>query len=244
MGTTMPLLDHFHPPLSHSRHWENLHSAWANALRDQLNEDLLPPRMFAEVQISFGSRVEIDVATFEEPDGGAESEPGGIAVWAPPTRPRTVRLPRVPPEVFEIRVYNDEAGPTLITAVELVSPAHKDRRASRHVFALKCASYLYQGVHLVIADVVTLRSANLHQELFRLLELEDRGARIVTPNLYAVAYRALPAARKPRLEFWPTSLAIGEPLPTMPLWLGADLVVPLELEQAYRKACQSSRITG
>ena len=35
----MPLLDHFHPPLSRHRHWENLHSAWANALRDQANPE-------------------------------------------------------------------------------------------------------------------------------------------------------------------------------------------------------------
>ncbi|HEX8199253.1 MAG TPA: hypothetical protein VF590_02110, partial [Isosphaeraceae bacterium] len=61
----MPLLDHFHPPLSQRRHWENLHSAWASAIRQQLN-DILPPRYFAEVNVRLGSRVEIDVATFEE----------------------------------------------------------------------------------------------------------------------------------------------------------------------------------
>ena len=25
----MPLLDHFHPPLSDERHWESFHAAWA-----------------------------------------------------------------------------------------------------------------------------------------------------------------------------------------------------------------------
>ncbi len=70
--TTMPLLDHFHPPLSRQRHWENMHSAWANALRDQLNE-VLPERYFAEVQISLNKQIKIDVATFEEGPNGLPS---------------------------------------------------------------------------------------------------------------------------------------------------------------------------
>jgi hypothetical protein len=240
----MPLRDHFHPPLSKTRHWGNLHSAWANALRDQLNEDLLPPRFVAEVQILLGQRAEIDVATLEEEDGPLGQEAGGVAVWAPPKRPQTVLLPRTPAEVFEIKVYNDEEGPRLVAAVELISPANKDRPASRHVFGLKCASYLYQGVHLVIADVVTLRSASLHGELFRFLKLGPRRPKERGPELYAAAYRAQPAARKPRLEYWLEPLGVGEPLPTMPLWIGRDLVVPLDLEQAYQKACTSSRISG
>ena len=55
----MPLLDHFHPPLSQHRQWESFHSAWAEALALQLNRDLLPPRYFAEVHVKVGSRVEI-----------------------------------------------------------------------------------------------------------------------------------------------------------------------------------------
>ncbi len=29
---------------------------------------------------------------------------------------------------------------------------------------------------------------------------------------------------------WPAALGIGQPLPTVPLWVGADLAVPLDLE--------------
>ena len=31
----MPLLDHFHPPLSERRHWEAFHSRWAGAIADR-----------------------------------------------------------------------------------------------------------------------------------------------------------------------------------------------------------------
>jgi hypothetical protein len=238
----MPLFDHFHPPLSQRRHWQNIHSAWANALRDQLNDGLLPPRFFAEVQIAVGTQLEIDVATYEEGNGEADAESGGVAVWAPPRPPQTAILPAAPPEVFEVRVYNEEEGPRLMAAAELVSPANKDRPASRHVFSVKCASYLFQGIHLVVADVVNLRPANLHHDLFRLLKLAKGKAKPRRPELYAAAYRACPGSTDRRLEYCLEPLSIGKSLPTLPLWIGPDQAVPLDLEQAYRKACKSSRI--
>src|SRR3954447_2083721 len=62
---TMPLMDHFHPPLSPRRHWESFHVNWAGAIADALNEQL-PEGYFAEEHAQIGARVEIDVATFDE----------------------------------------------------------------------------------------------------------------------------------------------------------------------------------
>ena len=53
----MPLLDLFHPPLNRRRHWESLHSAWANALTEHLNHGLLPPGYFAEPHVTVSARV-------------------------------------------------------------------------------------------------------------------------------------------------------------------------------------------
>src|ERR1700729_3893566 len=33
----MPLLDHFHPPLSATRHWESFHASWATGIMATLN---------------------------------------------------------------------------------------------------------------------------------------------------------------------------------------------------------------
>ena len=68
-------------------------------------------------------------------------------------------------DIVEILVFSQEAGPTLAGALELASPANKDRPAHRDAFVSKCATYLQQGVGLVIVDVVTDRRANLHDEL-------------------------------------------------------------------------------
>src|SRR5215207_9779563 len=84
----MPLLDHFHPPLSETRKWEGFHSHWASSLAAQLNAGLLPPRHFAEPQVSHG-RIEVDVATERLSTNGAASGPatassGGVATLAAP----------------------------------------------------------------------------------------------------------------------------------------------------------------
>lgn len=62
----MPLLDHFHPPLSERRHWEAFHARWASAIADGLNEQGLPENLFAEPTVHIGGQVQVDVATFEE----------------------------------------------------------------------------------------------------------------------------------------------------------------------------------
>jgi hypothetical protein len=40
-----------------------------------------------------------------------------------------------------------------------------------------------------------------------------------------------------RLEAWSHTLVVGQPLPTLPLWLREDLVTALDLEQSYEQAC-------
>ena len=52
----------------------------------------------------------------------------------------------------EIRIVG---GATLVGAIELVSPGNKDRAEAHRAFAAKCASYLHEGIGLVIIDVVT-----------------------------------------------------------------------------------------
>lgn len=62
-GTAMPLLDHFHPPISERRNWEGFHGLWASALVERLKRDVLADEYFADMQVHIGSQVEVDVAT-------------------------------------------------------------------------------------------------------------------------------------------------------------------------------------
>lgn len=238
----MPLLDHFRPPLSTQRHWESFHTTWAAAIADALNEKWLPEGYFAEEQLHPAARVEIDVATFEEQ---AASRAGGVALagartYLPPTP--TWTIPNAIIDGIELLVFSSEGGPTLVGAVELVSPANKDRPESRRAFASKCASYLHQGIGLIIVDVVTSRSANLHNETMPLIDSAATCLIASASELYAVAYRPIRRAERDEIDVWSHSLAVGRPLPELPLWLGPDLVVPIDLDSTYEDACRRRRL--
>jgi hypothetical protein len=88
----MPLLDHFHPPLSQERHWESFHAAWIGSLADALNRTL-PSGYFAEEQVHAGPGVEIDVATQEGRSalGGASPNGGARRRQLPPPGRRPPR---------------------------------------------------------------------------------------------------------------------------------------------------------
>jgi len=240
----MPLLDHFHPPLHGPRRWEGFHHSWATFIARQLNQDVLPPEYFAESEISLGPELEIDVATLKLPGvtTGKGARPAG---WSPPRPKLVAKVDFAHLDTYEIRIYEDLGGAELRGAIELISPGNKDRVGSRRTFAAKCAGYLQHGIGVVIVDVVTARDANLHKELFDVLEATGRGIdwRSST-GLYAVAYRPVTVRDKPRIEVWPEALRLGKPLPVMPLWLGLDLCVPVRLEESYVETCQSLRISA
>ncbi len=141
-----------------------------------------------------------------------------------------------------MEILSTEGGRTLVAAMELVSPGNKDRSAKCRLFAAKCATYLSRGVGLVVLDVVTSRQGNLHNELADLLARDAAFRMPATSSLYTVAYRPLRIGEEEKIEAWPTGLAVGQPLPVVPLSLGAEWCVPVDLEAAYRETCRRRRV--
>jgi hypothetical protein len=241
----MPLLDHFHPPLSVRRQWESLHATWAVCLGDAITVQL-PEGYFVEVQTHAGAAVEIDVATYEEAGRAALTGDGTTTAtarataWTLPAPPLTI--PATFPAGFEVRVFSTEAGPVLLGAIELVSPRNKDRPESRRAFATKCANYLYQGISLITADIITERRANLHNETLQLMEADPRSQMPADAALYAVAYRPVRRADKEEIDIWPATLRLGDRLPVLPLVLRHDLALPVDLETTYADACRRRRL--
>lgn len=240
----MPLLDHFHPPLSERRHWEGFHSRWAGALADALNAETLPENLFAEPSVQIGGQAQVDVATLEE----APAAPANGVRTATLTRPVTTVppptwvLPAVFADSFEVKVFNTEAGPTLVAAIELVSPANKDRPETRRAFAIKCASYLLQGIHVIVMDIVTSRLANLHNEIMGLMETSSSRLG-PEAKLYAVAYRPVLREAREEIDVWPATFNLGDPLPTLSLYVAADFAVNVDFEAAYLETCAKLRLS-
>lgn len=207
----------------------------------------MPPDYFSEVQVHVGSRVEIDVATFECDRTAHERDEGHGGVATAPAKPRLRmppealwEMPAVFPDSLEVLVFNAEGGATLVAAIELASPANKDRPETRRAFAAKCASLLQQGVGLVVIDIVTNRLANPHNALIELLGLGD-AFRLADEKLSVVSYRPHREADADRISVWPFELAVGRPLPAIPLPLDKGQFVSLDLGATYTDACEQSR---
>src|SRR5207253_8795987 len=127
---------------------------------------------YAMPNVQLGGQVEIDVATFEK-SGGDHSSGVATAVWAPPRPALTAPVDFLHWQVFEVQVFQNLGGPQLRAAIELVSPANKDRPRSRLTFAAKCVGYLERDVAVVVIDTVAGRRANLHGEIAQALEAAD-----------------------------------------------------------------------
>ena len=241
----MPLLDHFHPPVSQRRSWEGFHGLWAAALVEKLNRDILADEYFADMQVHIGSRIEVDVATLEDSKStgghaGAGATTALAPAWAPPKT--DLILPIVFPDDIEVQVFATTTGAVLVAAIELVSPGNKDRPETRQAFAAKCVSYLTRGIGLIVVDTVTNRLANLHNDLMGLLGRGERFLMAPAATTYAVAYRPSRQPSGDQIEVWPRPLTLGQPLPVLPLALRNAGVVPVDLETTYQEACQGSRL--
>jgi hypothetical protein len=240
----MPLLDHFNPPLNRTHPWRSFHGAWAAAMARLLNQGVLPPGYYAVPLVDFEGPVEIDVAALRGQGATvAEGEPAAPQPWAAPAPGATIVVDMPAVDAVEVQVFADDGDPRLTAAVELLSPRNKDRPQARRAFAVKCVGYLQQGSSVVVVDTVTTRRADMNADILSLMGVAA-GAVAIPAGLSVVSYRApgREGGEKQQLQVWPEPLALGEPLPTVPLWIAADFSVPLDLDASYRAACADLRI--
>lgn len=228
--------------------WEGFHGQWPAVIIQHLNKKL-PTRYMAAPRVHLGVFVEIDVATFDTEEASGQAAEtgqgnGGVAtaVWAPAQPSLTVETELLDLAEYEVRVYDTRHGRRLVAAVEIVSPANKDRPEHRRLFVAKCAALLQQRVAVSIVDLVAVRNFNLYADLLELLGQSDPSLGSEPPPLYAVSCRWRSTDSKPLLESWHYPLTLGQPLPTLPLWLSASLAVPLELEASYEQTCRDLRL--
>jgi hypothetical protein len=245
----MPLRDHFRPPTSKRASWEGFHGQRPAMIVQQLSP-VLPDGYTAEPRVHLGPYFEIDVTKFERAQprtAAAAAEDGGgvaTAAWSA-TRPLLDVEADWPDQYeYEVLIYDQAHDRRLVAAVELVSPANQDRPESRRALVTKCAALLRQGVGLVLVDLVTVRRFNLYAELLDWIGQHDPSLGAEPPPTYAAALRFQKPAQRTRLQTWPYPLVVGQPLPTLPLWLAADRSVPLDLETSYEDTCRLLRIAG
>jgi hypothetical protein len=223
----MPLRDHFRPPVWNQASWEGFHGGWPCTMVQQLSR-ALPPEFAAEPRVHLGSYFE---------SGGAAT-----AAWAPPEPTLAVDVDLSEQYEYEVLIYDQSRGRVLVAAVEIVSPANKDRPENRRAFVAKCAALLQKRVCVSLVDLVTTRQFNLYTDLLDLIGRTDPAFGPTPPPIYAATCRGRKVGQRPRIETWAYPLVVGGNLPTLPIWLGDDVAVSLDLEASYEETCRALRI--
>ena len=245
----MPLRDHFRPPVSKRSSWEGFHGGWPMRIVEEL-APRLPDGFVAEPRVHLGSYYEIDVCTFEQDEyeegvsGSTWEAHGGVATatQAPPAPTLTLDAEFPDLYAYEVLVFDVERDRRLVAAIEIVSPANKDRAESRQLFVAKCFNLLRKDVCLSIVDLVTIRQFNLYTELLALLGRRDPAFGNPPPPIYAVTCRKRQEGQQTKLDTWSHPLAVGQPLPSLPVWLSPTQNVTLDLETSYEETCRVLRI--
>jgi hypothetical protein len=210
---------------------------------------LLPDEFSAEPRVHLGTNFEIDVCAYESEysprkEHGIGGSNGGVAtaVWSPPEPTLAVDADLAEQYAYEVLVYDQNRARTLVAAVELVSPANKDRPQARREFVTKCAALLGQNVCVSIVDLVTTHQFNLYAELLDLVGVKDPQLGASPSATYAATCRGRKVGSQPRFETWAYPLVVGQLLPTLPLWLTEDIAVSLDLEASYEDTCRALKI--
>ncbi len=246
----MPLRDHFRPPVEKHHSWDELHGGWPMVIVQKLFP-LLPDDFVAAPGVYLGTAFEIDVSVLEQDEPAATRMPGvggglavAVATQAPPEPTLTLEAEWLDLDEYEVRVYDDRYGRRLVAAIELISPSNKDRPESRRTFIGKVAALLQREVCVSVVDVVTIRDFNLYEGFLEFIGGNDPALGREPPGLYAVTMRG---RKRPRgrslLESWFYPMHIGQPLPTLPIWLDVHLKIDLDLESSYEETCRFLRIS-
>jgi hypothetical protein len=96
---------------------------------------------------------------------------------------------------------------------------------------------------LSIVDLVTIGQFNFYTELLALLDRCDPAFGAPVAPIYAVTGRNRKVGRQTKSDTWSHPLAVGQPLPSLPVRLSATQTVALDLEASYEETCRRLRIS-
>jgi len=120
----------------------------------------LPDQYTAEPRVHLGKNFEVDVCTFDVDDE------------------------------YEVLIFDQDRGRELVAAIEIVSPANKDRPETRQAFVSKCAALLQKKICVSIVDLVTVKRFNLYCEVLDVFGQADPAFAPDPPLTYAVTCRS------------------------------------------------------
>jgi hypothetical protein len=212
--------------------FHDFHQDWTIQLRRTLNAGRLPPGYMALTDQQTGGPIP-DVLTLNRgPKGRGKTEPaGGLAVSEAPPKARFVIESEgdiYARRANRIRIQHRHGE--VVAVIEIVSPGNKSSVTALRAFVRKAADLLWQGIHLLVVDPFPPSKRDpqgIHKVIWD--EIAERPFSL-PPNkpLTVAAYRASPSKTA-----YVEPVAVGDPLPSLPIFLTDFDYVPAPLEESY-----------
>jgi hypothetical protein len=212
--------------------FHDFHQSWTIAIRNALNAGTLPRGYFAMVEQSTGGP-EPDVITLGLTPP-ADPSVGGLAVDIHPPKVRFVNRAEAAAYARKAnRITVRHPDGDVVAVIEVVSPGNKDSRHAVRAFARKAVGLLQAGVHLLIVDLFPPGRRDpqgMHKVIWDRLREEP----FTLPPDKPLTLAAYAAGTETVAYVEP--VAVGDPLPDMPVFLTAQQYVPCPLEATYQTA--------
>ena len=211
--------------------FHDFHQCWIIEIRNALNRGLLPPEFMAMTDQVTGRPIP-DVVTLKtrRPKG----DRGGTAVQtAPPTARVIAKFEKINYARRADRVIIRHGRGKVVAIIEIMSPGNKSSQNAIRSFVEKAADILNQGIHLLIVDLFppTPRDPQgIHKAIWD--EFGDEPFDFLPEKPLTVASYIggdLPTA-------YVESVGVGDPLPSLPIFLTEVEHIPAPLESTYAQA--------
>jgi Protein of unknown function (DUF4058) len=208
--------------------YHDFHHEWISEIKRALNRGLLPQDYYALTEqqaAGFGP----DVLTLQDAAGGAA--PGSATATLRRTQPQTTHHAETTAEFYRRKkssiVVRHVSGDRIIAMIEIVSPGNKNNANAFNAFVQKACELLEHRIHLLLLDPFPAgrRDPNgIHGAIWAMVEDEPFQLPPQRP-LTLVAYECGLTTRA-----YIETIAVGEAIPDMPLFLepGAHILMPLE----------------
>ncbi len=212
--------------------FHHFHQRWTIALTDALNAGGLPEGYYALIEQRTGL-VEPDILSLHLPATGHGNghDSGGVAVATAPPRTRfVVQTDETAYSLKANRIVVYHPLGELVAVVEIVSPGNKRSRAALRDFVEKAAAYVNKGVHLLVIDLFPPTSRDpqgIHPAIWN--ELHEEPFELPPDKRLTLAAYAAGPLKTAYVE----PVAVGDVLPSMPLFLAWERYVPAALAETY-----------
>lgn len=209
--------------------FHHFHLQWIGSICDALNMGGLPEGFYALAEQVAKGPVP-DVLALHLGESGDETTGGLALATAPPKTRFTVRAE----EDIYVRKANriaikHQLG-DVIAIVEIVSPGNKSSKNALKMFVKKANEYLDQGIHLLVVDLFPPSRRDpqgIHKAIWD--EIVDTPFELPTEKRLTLASYSAGIPKTAYVE----PVAVGDPLPDMPLFLEPESYVPAQLEATY-----------